>query len=78
MCSVPTAIAVTSPDLVLPPHDRQTPPAVVQPLDSLESSCTGMHALIEQHGYVIALYPASVEDTVDDPAAAHRPLRPGE
>ncbi|MEU9187873.1 hypothetical protein AB0D14_25700 [Streptomyces sp. NPDC048484] len=56
---MPTAIAVTSSDLVLPPHDRQTPPAVVQPLESLESSLTGMHALIEQHGYVIALYPAS-------------------
>ena len=59
VCSVPTAIAVTSSDLVLPPHDRQTPPAAVQPLESLESSLTGMHALIEQHGYVIALYPAS-------------------
>jgi hypothetical protein len=60
VCSVPTAIAVTSPDLVLPPHDRQTPPAVVQPQDTLESSLVGMHALIEQHGYVIVLYPASV------------------
>ncbi|MEU9961625.1 hypothetical protein [Streptomyces sp. NPDC050982] len=56
---MPTAIAVTSSDLVLPPHDRQTPPAAVQPLESLESSLAGMHALIEQHGYVIALYPAS-------------------
>ncbi|MDQ1036430.1 hypothetical protein QFZ75_002846 [Streptomyces sp. V3I8] len=60
VCSVPTAIAVTSSDLVLPPHDRQTPPAVVlRSLESLEDSTTGMHALIEQHGYVIALYPAS-------------------
>jgi hypothetical protein len=64
VCSVPTAIAVTSSDLVLPPHDRQTPPAVVQPLDTLESSLTGMHALIEQHGYVISLYPASVPGEV--------------
>lgn len=56
---MPTAIAVTSPDLVLPPHDRQTPPASVQPQNTLESSLTGMRALIEQHGYVIALYPAS-------------------
>ncbi|MFF3614379.1 hypothetical protein [Streptomyces sp. NPDC002580] len=56
---MPTAIAVTSPELVLPPHDRGTPPAVVQPLDTLESSLTGMHALIEQHGYVISLYPSS-------------------
>ncbi|MBA2808681.1 hypothetical protein E0500_015060 [Streptomyces sp. KM273126] len=59
--SVPTAIAVTSSDLVLPPHDRQTPPASVQPQDTLESSLIGMHALIEQHGYVIALYSASAE-----------------
>lgn len=59
VCSVPTAIAVTSSDLVLPPHDRQTPPAAVQPLESLEASITAMHALIEQHGYVIALYPSS-------------------
>lgn len=62
VCSVPTAIAVTSPDLVLPPYDRQTPPASVQPQDTLESSLLGMHALIEQHGYVIALYAASAEN----------------
>jgi hypothetical protein len=59
---VPTAIAVTSPDLVLPPLDRQTPPAAVQPQPTLEASLTGMHALIEQHGYVIALHPASGDD----------------
>ncbi|MGP4045062.1 hypothetical protein [Streptomyces sp. 2A115] len=61
---MPTAIAVTSTDLVLPPHDRQTPPAAVQPLESLESSLTGMHALVEQHGYVIALYPSSTPGDV--------------
>lgn len=61
--SVPTAIAVTSPDLVLPPHDRQTPPASVQPQETLEGSLTGMHALIEQHGYVIALYSTAGADT---------------
>jgi len=61
VCSVPTAIAVTSSDLVLPPLDRQTPPAAVQPLETLEHSLNGMHALIEQHGYVIALYPAAAE-----------------
>jgi hypothetical protein len=59
---VPTAIAVTSPDLVLPPLDRQTPPAAVQPQPTLEASLTGMHALIEQHGYVIALHHASGDD----------------
>lgn len=67
MCTVPTAIAVTSSDLVLPPLDRQTPPAVVQPQDTLEDSLVSLHALIEQHGYVIALYPTS-----GDQAAARR------
>lgn len=61
--SVPTAIAVTSADLVLPPTDQQTPTAVVlrapgeQPLDQALSD---MHLLLEQHGYVIAVYPASI------------------
>ncbi|MGV9566508.1 hypothetical protein [Streptomyces sp. NPDC003480] len=59
---MPTAIAVTSPDLVLPPLDRQTPPAVVQPGPTLEQSLNGMHTLIEQHGYVIALHSASGDD----------------
>lgn len=59
---MPTAIAVTSPGLVLPPLDRQTPPAAVQPQPTLEQSLAAMHALIEQHGYVIALYPASGDD----------------
>ncbi|MCW7946785.1 hypothetical protein AAW14_33585 [Streptomyces hygroscopicus] len=53
---MPIAIAVTSPDLVLPPLDRQTPPAAVQPQPTLEQSLNGMHALIEQYGYVIALH----------------------
>lgn len=53
---MPIAIAVTSADLVLPPLDRQTPPAAVQPQPTLEQSLNGMHALIEQYGYVIALH----------------------
>ncbi|MFC3575909.1 hypothetical protein ACFOZ0_22015 [Streptomyces yaanensis] len=59
---MPTAIAVTSPDLVLPPLDRQTPPAAVQPQPTLEQSLDAMHTLIEQHGYVIALHSASGDD----------------
>jgi hypothetical protein len=61
--SVPTAIAVTSPDLVLPPNDHQTPGAAllqspdVQPLDA---ALADMQLLVEQHGYVVALYPASI------------------
>lgn len=61
---MPTAIAVTSSDLVLPPLDRQTPPAAVQPQPTLEQSLNALHALIEQHGYVIAVHSA----TGDDPA----------
>ncbi|MFG2717370.1 hypothetical protein ACGFW5_03545 [Streptomyces sp. NPDC048416] len=60
---MPTAIAVTSPDLVLAPTDPQTPLAALlqsphaQPLDA---ALVDMHRLLEQHGYVIALYPASL------------------
>jgi hypothetical protein len=74
VCSVPTAIAVTSPDLVLPPHDRQTPPAAVQPQDTLEASLLGMHALIEQHGYVIAVYSAPAGDSGRPTGSAARPV----
>ncbi|MEU6219513.1 hypothetical protein ABZ845_18640 [Streptomyces sp. NPDC047022] len=61
---MPTAIAVTSSDLVLPPLDRQTPPAAVQPRPTLEQSLNALHALIEHHGYVIAVH----STTGDDPA----------
>lgn len=69
--SVPTAIAVTSPDLGLSPTDRQTPPAALlypphaQPLDA---ALADMQVLVEQNGYVVALYPASI------PAAHERRL----
>ncbi|MER6613928.1 hypothetical protein [Streptomyces xantholiticus] len=68
---MPTAIAVTSADLVLPPTDHQTPTAALlhapkdQPLDA---AITDMSVLLEQHGYVVALYPASL------PAAHERRL----
>lgn len=68
VCSVPTAIAVTSPGLALPPLDRGTPPAVVQPGPTLEQSVVALHTLVEQHGYVIALYPAASGSTRPDPA----------
>ncbi|HCA86917.1 MAG TPA: hypothetical protein DEQ61_16370 [Streptomyces sp.] len=68
---MPTAIAVTAPDLVLPSADRNTPTAAVlhppeeQPLeDALEQ----VHRLVESHGYLIAVYPSSVS------AAVHRRL----
>ncbi|MEU8591571.1 hypothetical protein AB0C59_31925 [Streptomyces sp. NPDC048664] len=59
---MPTAIAVTSADLVLPSPDRQTPPAAVQPRPTLDESLTALHALVEQHGYVIAVHPAAGDD----------------
>lgn len=60
---VPTAIAVTSSDLVLPPSDRHTPlPAVLQSpaAQALEASITGIHTLLEQHGYVIVLHSSAL------------------
>ncbi|MGH4033917.1 hypothetical protein ACQB60_33860 [Actinomycetota bacterium Odt1-20B] len=70
---MPTAIAVTGPDLVLPSPDRHTPSAAVlqsavaaarDPRGaaqdySLDRAITEMHTLIEHHGYVIVLCPAS-------------------
>ncbi|MEV3871776.1 hypothetical protein [Streptomyces sp. NPDC049906] len=86
---MPTAIAVTSPDLVLPAPDRHTPAAVVLPCAArpdrrrgeravgrvarraraaaghdLERSLTELHALIEHHGHVIVLCPASAPAAV--------------
>jgi hypothetical protein len=60
---VPTAIAVTSADLVLPPTDQQTPTAAVlqaPEAQPLESALMDMRVLLDQHGYVIAVYPSSV------------------
>lgn len=60
---MPTAIAVTSADLVLPPTDQQTPPAALlrAPGDqALDLALMDMQVLLEQHGYVIAVYPANI------------------
>lgn len=72
---MPTAIAVTSPELVLPSPDRHTPTATVLQsaarspkahamAHSLDDALTEMHTLIEYHGYVIVLCPASAPDSV--------------
>jgi hypothetical protein len=72
--ALPTAIAVTGPDLVLPSPDRHTPSAAVlqsavqSPRTySLDQALTEMDTLIEHHGYVVILCPASAP-----PAVAHR------
>ncbi len=60
---MPTAIAVTSADLVLPPTDQQTPPAALlrAPGDQgLDTALSDMQLLLDQHGYVIAVYPAGI------------------
>ncbi|GFE14663.1 hypothetical protein Sgleb_27100 [Streptomyces glebosus] len=56
---VPTAIAVTSPDLALPATDRQTPAAVVLQaphLQPLDDALTETSAVLEHHGHLVALY----------------------
>ncbi|MER7161809.1 hypothetical protein [Streptomyces lydicus] len=69
---MPTAIAVTSPDLALPspglstsfeqggaPLDRQTPAAVVLPaphLQPLDDALTETSAVLEHHGHLVVLY----------------------
>lgn len=60
---VPTAIAVTRADLVLPPTDQQTPTAVAlrdpdeQPL---EAALAEMQVLQEQFGYVVVIHPTTL------------------
>ncbi|MCP3819056.1 hypothetical protein NLX86_13310 [Streptomyces sp. A3M-1-3] len=64
---MPIAIAVTSADLVLPPQDPHTPlAAVLKSPDKLplEGSLAEMNSLLEQHGYVVALYPAALPAAV--------------
>ncbi|QHC25701.1 hypothetical protein [Streptomyces sp. GS7] len=56
---MPTAIAVTSPDLALPATDRQTPAAVVlraPHLQPLDEALTEVGAVLEHHGHLVALY----------------------
>ncbi|WP_030965669.1 hypothetical protein [Streptomyces sp. NRRL S-378] len=57
---MPTAIAVTSADLVLPAPDRHTPgAALLHPPEQhdLEAALAGTSALLERHGHLVALVP---------------------
>ncbi|MFD6231111.1 hypothetical protein ACFWFZ_30245 [Streptomyces sp. NPDC060232] len=57
---MPTAIAVTSADLVLPAPDRHTPgAALLHPPEQhdLEAALAGTGALLERHGHLVALVP---------------------
>ncbi|MCX4698203.1 hypothetical protein [Streptomyces sp. NBC_01373] len=65
---VPTAIAVTSADMALPPQDQRTMPAVVLPdLDSepLERSLAVLQSLIDQHGHVIVVCSQAVSQQTE-------------
>ncbi|MER6407495.1 hypothetical protein ABT269_29165 [Streptomyces viridosporus] len=57
-CAVPTAIAVTSADMALPPQDERTLPAVVlRDVDTrpLGQVLADLQMLIEQYGHVIVV-----------------------
>ena len=65
---MPTVIAVTSADMVLPSTDRGTPPAI--PLrapgeQSLEQALTGMQFLLEQHGHVVVVYSSATPPAME-------------
>ncbi|MFF3344301.1 hypothetical protein [Streptomyces sp. NPDC002779] len=65
---VPTAIAVTSADLALPPQDERTVPAVVlQGLDRqpLDRSLTALQAIVEQHGHLIVVCSEALDPAVE-------------
>ncbi|MGC5346302.1 hypothetical protein ACPXCE_05895 [Streptomyces sp. DT24] len=60
---MPTAIAVTSADLVLPPTDQHTPTAAVfgSPDEQrLDVALTEMTVLLERQGHVVVVCPSSV------------------
>lgn len=64
---MPTAIAVTSADMALPPQDERTVPAVVlRDLDQrpLEDALAELQTLVEQHGHVIIVSSQAVPERV--------------
>ncbi|WP_411577284.1 hypothetical protein [Streptomyces sp. HUAS TT20] len=64
---MPTAIAVTSADMALPPQDERTVPAVVlRDLDKrpLEHALAELQGLVEQHGHVIVVCSQAVPAAV--------------
>ncbi|MEV6956602.1 hypothetical protein [Streptomyces sp. NPDC051183] len=67
---MPTAIAVTSADLVLPAPDRHTPAAaVLPPPEQVDLECSLAHTagLLERHGHLVVVVPPWLA-----PAAARR------
>ncbi|WP_411071606.1 hypothetical protein [Streptomyces sp. cmx-4-25] len=72
-----TAIAVTSTDLVLPLFDQHTPTAAVlraPEAQSLEAALLDMRVTLDQHGYVVVLYPATLSRAFEQRLHAVRAL----
>ncbi|MFJ5776016.1 hypothetical protein [Streptomyces sp. NPDC093094] len=65
---MPTAVAVTSADLALPPLDERTvPAAVLDGIDRepLEQAVTRLSVLVEQHGHVIVVHSPGADPAVE-------------
>ncbi|MGA5191942.1 hypothetical protein [Streptomyces exfoliatus] len=74
---MPTAIAVTSADLVLPPTDPGTPHAAVLPApgtQSLDASVADMQQLLARYGHVVVVCPTSAPPAVENRLYAVRAL----
>ncbi|WP_033209651.1 hypothetical protein [Streptomyces bikiniensis] len=74
---MPTAIAVTSADLVLPPTDPGTPRAAVLPPPEgrpLDASVADMQQLLTRYGHVVVVCPTSVPAAVEHRLHAVRSL----
>ncbi|WAZ23815.1 hypothetical protein STRCI_005184 [Streptomyces cinnabarinus] len=65
---MPTAIAVTSADLALPPQDERTVPAIVlQGLDRqpLDRSLSALQAIVESHGHLVVVCSQALDPAVE-------------
>ncbi|WP_432126111.1 hypothetical protein [Streptomyces sp. bgisy082] len=74
---MPTAIAVTSADLVLPPTDPGTPRAAVLPPPErrpLDASVADLQQLLARYGHVVVVCPTSVPAAVENRLHAVRSL----
>ncbi|MFJ4869188.1 hypothetical protein [Streptomyces sp. NPDC088757] len=74
---MPTAIAVTSADLVLPPTDPGTPRATVLPPPEgrpLDASVADVQQLLTRYGHVVVVCPTSVPAAVEHRLHAVRSL----
>ncbi|CCK27773.1 hypothetical protein BN159_3394 [Streptomyces davaonensis JCM 4913] len=65
---MPTAIAVTSADLALPPQDERTVPAIVlQDLDRqpLDRALSALQAIVESHGHLVVVCSQAADPAVE-------------